>query len=165
MWESRPQSHWTARLNYWVTDTSSWLSETMQRKESRSYHVCSSSPTSAWEPFLVQGPRLLMEGGTVLEAWACVPLSFSWELKPPFYFLQTLSMYFLNSALVGKEGQDFGQQHLHFTQQERKTLTAWKNFEIYRLGKPLSVHSWLTYFNFHCSFFLKKETFHTRLFN
>ena len=100
-----------------------------------------------------------MEGVTVLEAWACVPLSFSLELKPPFYFLQTLSMYFLNLALVGKEGQDFGQQHLHFTQQERKTLIAWKNFEIYRLGKPLSVHSRLSYFNFHCSFFLKRKHF------
>ena len=68
-------------------------------------------------------------------------------------------MYFLNSALVGKEGQDFGQQHLHFTQQERKTLTAWKNFEIYRLGKPLSVHSWLSYFNCNCSFFFKRKHF------
>ena len=36
--------------------------------------------------------------GTVLEAWAyCVPLSAGWELKPPFYFLQTLSPYFLFS--------------------------------------------------------------------
>ena len=34
-------------------------------------------------------------GGTVLEAKAyCVPLSASWELKPPFCFLQTLSLYF-----------------------------------------------------------------------
>ena len=24
----------------------------------------------------------------------CVPLSIGWELKPPFYFLQTLSPYF-----------------------------------------------------------------------
>ena len=82
-----------------------------------------------------------MEGGTVLEAWAWVPLSSSWELKPPFYFLQTLSLYFLNSALVGREGQDFGQQHLHFTHQERKALTIWESFEIYRLGKPLGAQS------------------------
>ena len=34
-------------------------------------------------------------GGTVLEAWVyCVPLSTGWGLKPPFYFLQTLSPYF-----------------------------------------------------------------------
>ena len=34
--------------------------------------------------------------GTVLEAWTyCVPLSTSWELQSPFYFLQTLSPYFL----------------------------------------------------------------------
>ena len=34
-------------------------------------------------------------GATVLEAQAyCVPLSTGWGLKPPFYFLQTLSPYF-----------------------------------------------------------------------
>ena len=42
-------------------------------------------------PHLIWGLRLFIEGGTVLEAWAgCVPLSAS--LKPPFYFLQILSL-------------------------------------------------------------------------
>ena len=37
-----------------------------------------------------------MEWITVLEAWAyCVSLSAGWELKAAFYFLQTLSLYFL----------------------------------------------------------------------
>ena len=35
-------------------------------------------------------------GGAVLSALTyCVPLSAGWELKPPFYFLQTLFPYFL----------------------------------------------------------------------
>ena len=43
--------------------------------------------------------------GTVIEAWLyCVPLSANWELKPPFYFLQTMS----HLASVGREVQGFG---------------------------------------------------------
>ena len=40
----------------------------------------------------------------------CVPLSASWELKPPFYFPQTLSPYF-SFSFDGQRGQAFGQQH------------------------------------------------------
>ena len=43
-------------------------------------------------PHLISAPRLLREGGTVLEARAVsVPLATRWELKSPIYFLQTLS--------------------------------------------------------------------------
>ena len=50
-------------------------------------------------------------GGAVLEAWDhCVPLSAGRELKPPFYFLQTLSPYF-SFSFDGQRGQAFGQQH------------------------------------------------------
>ena len=40
----------------------------------------------------------------------CVALSSGWRLKPPFYF-HTLCLVFFNSASVGGEGQDVGQQH------------------------------------------------------
>ena len=39
----------------------------------------------------------------------CVPLYASLKLKPPLYFLQTLSLFFIQPS-VGREGQDFGQQ-------------------------------------------------------
>ena len=43
--------------------------------------------------------------GTVVEAWVyCVLLSTDWELKPPLYFLQTMS----HSASGGREGKGFG---------------------------------------------------------
>ena len=61
----------------------------------------------------------LWSGGTVLEAWDyCVPLSAGWELKPPFYFLQTLSPYF-SFSFGGQRGQAFGQQH---TEDKHKTV-------------------------------------------
>ena len=42
----RRQSHWTARLNYWVTDASFLLSlKQSKRKKSSSYHLFSSSLT------------------------------------------------------------------------------------------------------------------------
>ena len=45
IWERRPQKHRTARLNYWVTDARLWLSlKPCKRRQSRSYHLCSSSP-------------------------------------------------------------------------------------------------------------------------
>ena len=51
--------------------------------------------------------------GTVLEPLACCVLeSASWSLKPSFYFLQTLSLYFFYSASVGRESQDFGSNSL-----------------------------------------------------
>ena len=44
--------------------------------------------------------------------WRQKPTVFSPRLaedfKPPFYFLQTLSPYFFNSASEGRESQDFG---------------------------------------------------------
>ena len=51
-------------------------------------------------------------GAQFLEARAyCILLSTGWELNPPFYYLQTLSRIFY-LALVGREGQDFGQQRV-----------------------------------------------------
>ena len=68
----------------------------------------------------------LWSGGTVLEAWDyCVPLFASWELKPPFYFPQTLSPHF-SFGFSGQRGQAFGQQH---TEDKHKT-TNWLDFNI-----------------------------------
>ena len=51
-----------------------------------------------------------MEEGTVLEAQACSVLSplAGQGLKPPFYFLQTLSPYFFYLASLGRESKVFG---------------------------------------------------------
>ena len=44
--ERMPQSHLTARLNYWITDESLWLSLRQWKwKKSRSCHLCSSALT------------------------------------------------------------------------------------------------------------------------
>ena len=97
--ERRPQSHWTARLNYWVTETSLWLSlKQCKRKKSRSCHLCSPSLTPDCEPSSYISPQTPHGGGraTVLAAWVyCVPFSASWEFRSLFYFLQTLSPDFL----------------------------------------------------------------------
>ena len=50
-----------------------------------------------------------MEWGQFLRQEPTVPLSTSWELKPPFCFLQIL-LHVFYSASVGRESQDFGQQ-------------------------------------------------------
>ena len=47
-------------------------------------------------PHLIKVPGPLKVGGAVFKAGVYgAPLSASWELKPPFCFLQTLSLYFL----------------------------------------------------------------------
>ena len=79
--------------------------ETMQEEESKII-----SPlfliTDCWLLALHKPLDSTWTWGTLIEAWVyCVPLSTDWELKPPFYFLQTMS----HSASVGREGQGFGQ--------------------------------------------------------
>ena len=60
--ERSSQSHRTAILNYWVTDTSLWLSlKQCKRNKSRFCHLCSSSSTPDCEPLAYI--RLLMGGG------------------------------------------------------------------------------------------------------
>ena len=55
--QRRPQSHPTARLNYWVTDASLWLSlKQCKRKESRSYQLRSSSLTPDSQPLPYKSP-------------------------------------------------------------------------------------------------------------
>ena len=54
--------------------------------------------TSSWLWVLILSKPLdsSWSQSTVLEVWAyCLPIYASWELKPPFYYLQTLSPYFL----------------------------------------------------------------------
>ena len=103
--ERRRQSQGTARLNYWVTDASLWLS----LKQCKRKKVKILSPlfliTNTWLGALMLYKSLdsSWSGDTVLEAWVyCVVLSAGWELKPPFYFLQTLSPYF---CVFGFSGQ------------------------------------------------------------
>ena len=95
--ERRPQTHRTSRLNHWATDTSLWwFLKECKRKKTRSYHLGSSSLTPDCEPSSYKNPRLLgvRRGDTVLEAWTYfISFSANWELKPPFYYLQTLSPY------------------------------------------------------------------------
>ena len=57
-------------------------------------------------PHLISAPRLLREGGTVLEARAVsVALATRWELKSPIYFLQTLSPCSIFFFFFGFGGQ------------------------------------------------------------
>ena len=56
----------------------------------------------------------MKQGAQFLTYQPCVLLSAGWELKPSFYFLQTLSSYFFDLVLVGREGQEFGQQQYLF---------------------------------------------------
>ena len=122
----RLQAHQTARLNYWVTDSSLRLCwKQCNRKNARSLRLCSSSDPGLQALILYTAPRLLMERGpTVLEAWAS---STGWGLKAPFYFLQTLSFYL---ASVGRESQNFGGQQrqwqisLFWAPKSLQTVTA-----------------------------------------
>ena len=84
--ELQSHRHWTARLSYWVTDASLWLKQ-RRRKKSRSYHLCSSSPTPDLEPLRMEAPRLLMEAGN--SSWSislpCSPLC-QLRIKATFLF-------------------------------------------------------------------------------
>ena len=84
--ERRPQRHLTARLNYWVTDASLWLSlKQWKRKKSRTYHLCSSSPDFWLQALTLYKPLdSSWRRDTVLEAWGyCFSLSAGWKLKLP----------------------------------------------------------------------------------
>ena len=95
--ERKLRSHQTARLNCWVTEASLWLSlEQCKRKKWSSYHLSSSSLTPDCELSAYISPLMEQGRATVLAAWVyCVPFSASWEFRSLFYFLQTLSPYFL----------------------------------------------------------------------
>ena len=93
-----------------------WFWNNAERKKPRPWGLCSPSRLLTVSPGLIWAPRLFTElGATVLVVWAyCVPHLHGWELKSPFCFLQTLSVFFLcfffffKFGLGGREGQDFG---------------------------------------------------------
>ena len=84
--ERGPQSHGTASLRCWVTDTSQddclW-NNTRGRNPDPNTFV----------PHLIEAPRLPMVG----EAWAyCVPLSTGWEFEATFLFPpNSVSVFFI----------------------------------------------------------------------
>ena len=90
-----PQDCQTELLGYWHQLMTGF--ETMQEEEYK-FLTPSLLITDPWlQALILYKPidSLWSRGGTVLEAWAyCISLSASWELKPPFYFLQTLSPHF-----------------------------------------------------------------------
>ena len=90
-----PQDCQTELLGYWHQPVTGF--ETMQEEE---YKILTPSLliTDPWlQALILYKPidSLWSRGRTVLEAWAyCISLSACRELKPPFYFLQTLSPHF-----------------------------------------------------------------------
>ena len=90
-----PQDGQTQLLGYWCQPMT--VFETVQEEE---YKILTPSLliTDPWLQALIfckPTDSSWSRGGTALEAWAyCVSLSACWELKPPFYFLQTLSPHF-----------------------------------------------------------------------
>ena len=114
--ERRSQGPQTAGLNYWVTDASLFVIETLslkqcKRKKSISCHLCSSSLApdnkslsyvSSWTP----------HGRDV-----CVHSSWGMRvLCSPCRWLRIKTTFlFPPKALMGREGQDFGQQYHHLS--------------------------------------------------
>ena len=120
--ESRPQGHRTARLNYWVTDSSFWVSlKQCKRKKSRSYHLITFVPRYQLltpSPCLTQAPRLPMERGRSAWGTSLLCSSLHWlRTESPLSISPKLSLHVFHSASVDREGQDFGwQQFLLFNE-------------------------------------------------
>ena len=83
----RPQSQPTTRLSDWAPDAAYDCLWNNAREKSRSYHLCSSSPTPDLEPLRMEAPRLLMEAGN--SSWSislpCSPLC-QLRIKATFLF-------------------------------------------------------------------------------
>ena len=100
--ERRLQSHQTARLKNWLTDSVTGLLLTVydclwNNARGRNKDTIPFVPHHWLLPASPAFSKPLDSSwqGTVLDVRACwVPLLVCWELKPPFYFLQTRSPYF-----------------------------------------------------------------------
>ena len=104
----------TQLLIYWLQPMT--VLETMDRKNTRSLHLCSSSDPGLQALILYKAPRLLMgRGPTVLEVWAyCGPLLHWLRIKGTFLFPSNFLCLFIRlpwaekaKILVGNRSSDW----------------------------------------------------------
>ena len=118
----QPNCH-TQLLGYWRQFKT--VFKTLKRKKSRPYHLCPSLLLTG-SPCLAS--RVLVEGGH--SSWGMSLLYSPLHLlgiKASSLFSK-LCLHVFNLALVGREGQDFGQQHYHWTAREFPDFDCWRLF-------------------------------------